>query len=132
LLFELLAAARPEARGEAGPAVAPVVRAVAEQCGAELHGSAPDDARTACTADELAGLVIAAVLDTTRPRVELRVRAIENKPWLQLLCIGARDGLDPLIEAIAAAVGGEASCSPGRDGTELAIELPLVQSSSSS
>ena len=126
LLFELLAAARTAPRSEAGPPVAPIVRVVATECGAELVCSLPDDARCYCRADELEGLVLAALLDTTRPRLELRARKIEGKPWLQLLCIGSRDGVDPLIEAIAVAAGGEATCSPGRDGTELAVELPLA------
>lgn len=136
ILLEMLAAARPEDRNTWGPPVAPLVRAAVELARpampspVDFTGELADDVRSLCTADELEGLVLAALLDTPRARVVLRARTIQGKPWLQLLCIGARQDrvqYAELVEALAAQAGGEVSVSPGRDGTELAIELPAAK-----
>lgn len=136
ILLELLAAARPEERNAWGPPVAPLVRAAVELArpavpgGVDFSCELPDDARSLCTADELEGLVLAALLDTPRAKVVLRARTIAGKPWLQLLCIGARADrvhYEELVEGLATQSGGEVSVSPGREGTELAIELPVAR-----
>jgi hypothetical protein len=116
-----------------------------------------EDIRTRATADELSATVIAALLDATDPapwylnsaearasriRLWVRQRSIEKKPFVELLVIADRPYaavamlLEPpgplyLVRLAAQAAGGEASISEGREGVELAIELP-VQSSSSS
>jgi hypothetical protein len=121
-----------------------------------------EDVRTRATADELAATVIAALLDATDPapwyletaearaasiasriRLWVRQRSIEKKPFVELLVIADRPytavamllespGPLYLVRLAAQAAGGEASISEGREGVELAIELPVIQSSSSS
>jgi signal transduction histidine kinase len=121
-----------------------------------------DDVRTRATADELSAAVIAALLDATDPvpwylngtearaaaaasriRLWVRQRTVEKKPIVEVLVIVDRPYmavamlLEPpgplyVVRLAAQAAGGEASISEGREGVELAIELPVVQSSSSS
>ena len=138
ILHDLLAAARPTERTEPGPPVATHVRAGADAArpavagGVDVAIELPDDVRTLCTGDELEAIVIGALLDMPRARVQLRTRTIGGKPWVQLLCIGARHDrveYEGFVEAIATQAGGEVSVSPGRDGTELAVELPVVHAS---
>jgi hypothetical protein len=73
----------------------------------------------------------------------VRQRTVEKKPIVEVLVIVDRPYiavamlLDPpgplyVVRLAAQAAGGEASISEGREGVELAIELPVVQSSSSS
>jgi hypothetical protein len=137
-LGELLAAAAPAMRTLPGPPVAPSVRAAIDEArgalAAHIEASIElaDDVRTRATADELTALVVAALLatdDATRVSIVVRPRTIAGKPYAQLLWIDDRRDRDeavlpPLLAAIAERAGGEASLSPGRDGLELAIELP--------
>jgi hypothetical protein len=138
ILHDLIAAARPVERTEPGPPVAHHVRAGAEAARAVVPGGLdiaidlPADVRSLCSGDELEGLVIGALLDMPRATVQLRARTIGGKPWVQLLCIGARHDrveYESFVEALASQAGGEVSVSPGRDGTELAIELPVAPGS---
>ena len=120
-----------------------------------------DDVCTRATSDELSAAVIAALLDATDPapwylttearagatatriRLWVRQRSVEKKPLVEVLVIADRPYaavamlLEPpgplyLVRLAAQAAGGEASISEGREGVELAIEIPVVQSSSSS
>lgn len=146
VLGELLAAARPAARTGPGAPVARIVRDALELARGALLGplemriDVPADARTACTADELEAMTLAAVLeagDAARIAVSVRARTIAGEPWIELLRADDR-ALDEverpvappgglfLIERLAARVGGEVSLSPGRGGPELAIALPVV------
>jgi hypothetical protein len=115
-----------------------------------------DDVRTRATADELQAAVIAALLDATDPaawylptveartaviatriRLWVRQRTVEKRPFVELLVIADRPYqpvamlLEPpgplyVVRLAAQAAGGEASISEGREGVELAIELPVV------
>ncbi len=141
VLGDLLAAAAPAARTQPGPAVAPAVRAVIEHARAALAAridaaiELADDARTLATADELDALILCALLatdDATRVSIRVRARTIAGKPFAQLLWIDDRrdrDGatLPPLVVALAERANGEASLAPGRDGLELAVELPVAR-----
>lgn len=121
-----------------------------------------DDVRTRATADELMAAVLAALLDATDPaawylqtaevraantasrvRLWVRQRTVEKRPFVEILVIADRPYitvamlLEPpgplyVVRLAAQAAGGEASISEGREGVELAIEIPVVQSSSSS
>jgi hypothetical protein len=145
VLGDLLAAARPEVRTTTGPAVTPTLRAAIDQVRAatavpfEAQLEVSDDVRTRATGDELAAIVFSVLLDgarnASRLRVWLRQRQIEKKPWIELLVIADRASFEdtlPFVSSAAQAAGGDASISDGRDGIELAIELPVAQSSSSS
>ncbi|HEY1558934.1 MAG TPA: hypothetical protein VGF94_29120 [Kofleriaceae bacterium] len=134
LLNELLAAARPEERA-AGPAALPLIRHALELArplfgdGVDFVADLPDDACTRAARDELEGIVLAAALGSLEPRlhVELRQRSVARAPWLQLLVHGARrTDYDDLLDGLTELAGGELSISPGRSGTELALELPLA------
>jgi hypothetical protein len=139
-LGELLAAAVPATRMQLGPPVAQALRDAIEEARGALaaHVDASielaEDVRTRATGDELAALVFAALLatdDATRVSIVVRARTIAGKPYAQLLWIDDRRARDevvlpPLVAALAERAGGEASLSPGRDGLELAIELPAV------
>ena len=136
-LAELLALARPPERTAAGAEVAGVVRRAVEAARpavaapVELACEVAEDVRALATAEELEAMVIAALLDAdgaTRVRLLVRARVIQGRPWVQLVRVDDRrrdaSGFEHGIEAIAAAAGGEVSLSEGRDGWELAIELP--------
>ena len=139
VLATLLEAARPAERSEPGPPVAAIVRAAAERVralfpeGITFVSDAPEDLRSLCREDELHGIVIAAALGSAASalRLELHARTIEKRPWLQLLCHGPRRaGYDDLIESLAALGAGEVTLSAGREGDELAIELPVASRTS--
>jgi hypothetical protein len=115
-----------------------------------------DEVRTRATADELQAAVIAALLDATDPaawylptveartaviatriRLWVRQRTVEKRPYVELLVIADRPYqpvamlLEPpgplyVVRLAAQAAGGDASISEGREGVELAIELPVV------
>lgn len=141
VLGDLLAAAAPPAR-QAGAAIVPVVRAALDRARPaiaarlELTAELGDDVRAFASDDELDALALAALLDAdtagaTRVSLALRARTIARKPFIQLLCIDDRRDPDTaatpaLIDALAERAGGEASLSPGRDGLELAVELPVA------
>jgi signal transduction histidine kinase len=152
-LGNLIAASKPVVPTEAGAAIAPVVRAAAElarpSVGApiDVRIELADLVRTSATADELEAIVLAAVLDAsnaTKIWLELRVRAIEGKPWIELLRIDDRrtisdvdlaHAFEPfvgpgpglhLVRALAERVGGEVSLSAGRVGPELVVALPVA------
>lgn len=151
VLGELMAAARPEVRDQPGIAVAPVVRAAAElarpaiAAPLELRVELADVAQARCAADELEAIVIVALLDAadaTKVGLQLRARAIEGKPWIELLRIDDRqhgpdadyaEAFEPfagrgpglhLVRVLAERSGGEASLSAGRTGLELVVALP--------
>jgi hypothetical protein len=138
-LAGLLAAARPEERTAKGPAVASVIQAAVEAARSAIAHSPEvrlDLVETVCTratAEELEAVVLAALLDASRTasRVQLwaRQRQIEKKPWVELLVIADKTSFDDAIglaRAAAQAAGGDASVSDGREGVELAIELPVA------
>lgn len=139
VLADLLAAARPEQRMTAGPAVVPALRAAFDQVRTatavpfEAQLDVVDDVRTRATAEELDAIVFSALLDgarsASRLRVWVRQRQIEKKPWLELLVIADRASFDDalgFLSSAAQAAGGDASIADGRDGVELAIELPVA------
>jgi len=150
-LAGLLAAARPEDRsGYAGAPVTPAVLAAIERArsattlAVEVRVDLAEDVRTRATAEELEAAVLAAVLDAghgpaaaTRLQLWVRQRQIEKRPWVELLAIADRayrvvaSLLDPpgalhVVRLAAQAAGGDASVSEGRDGVELAVELPIA------
>lgn len=108
----------------------------------EVHLDLTEDVRTRATAGELEASVLAVLLAATwgqgaatRLDVRARQRLIEKKPWIELLVIADRvpfDAPPQVVNALAEDAGGGASLSDGRTGVELALELPVVQSSSSS
>lgn len=124
----------------------------------ELRDELDDTVRTLSTGEELEGMMFAALVDAmmpaeappaagaTRITVVLRERTIERKRWLEVLRIDDRKpvgdvelahAFEPasLLHVVASAAkqaGGEVSLAPGRGGLELAIALPVAQSSSSS
>jgi hypothetical protein len=154
VLMDLIASATQQPRREVGAAIATAVRSAAEL--AQTAVAAPLDVRieladmvcSPCTAEELEAMVLAAVLDAsdaTKIGIQLRARAIDGKPWIELLRFDDRKITDDelgaqfelfaglhLVRVIADRVGGEASLSPGRTGLELVVALPVAQSSSSS
>jgi nitrogen-specific signal transduction histidine kinase len=149
LLADMVAAARPIDRHEVGPVVTSTVRAAAEQGRAAVPGSLElridldDTVHTFANAEELEAIVLAAILEAasaTRITIVVRERMIQGKRWVEILRVCDRqqfgDGelahmFEPhsLLHVVAGAAklaGGEASLSPGRNGLELAIELPVV------
>jgi len=83
------------------------------------------------SAEQLHALVLAMLLDSTdasRIRLLVRARTIGGKHHVQLIRDDDRDEgeVPALVAALAAHAGGEASIAPGRDGMELAIELPVA------
>jgi len=138
VLADLLAAARPEERPTGDPVV-PALRAAIDQVRPatvldfEVRVDAAEDVRTRATGEELATIVFASLLDgargASRLRLWVRERQIEKRPWVELLVIADRaqfEGTLGFLSSAAQAAGGDASVSDGRDGVELAIELPLA------
>ena len=148
VLTDLIASARPQARKDAGAAIAPAVRAAAElvrpavAAGLEVRIELADLVHSHLTTEELEAIVILSVLDAaaaTKITIQLRARAIEGKPWIELLRFDDRPaaaedfdkpfqpftGLS-LVKMLADRVGGEASLSAGRPGLELVIALPVA------
>ncbi|MBV8758586.1 MAG: hypothetical protein JO257_14970 [Deltaproteobacteria bacterium] len=150
VLSDMMAAARPPERTAVGPAFGPTVRAVIEEArgviGAtlDLRSELSNGQATHATAEELAAIVYAAMLDAEDAKsmtFMLRERQINKKPWVELLRFDTRQGVEPeasrylpFLEMAVKPGGGEASLSPGRNGLELAIAFPIAiaQSSSSS
>ena len=138
VLGQLLAIARPEERTTPGAPVAATIRATIELARVALTlpvtliADLAEDVCTRATAAELEAIVIAALLDTsnaTRIALQVRVRTIEGRPWIELLRIDDRaevTSFDPAIAAIAAPAAGEVTISEGRTGWELSIELPVA------
>ena len=149
VLGDLLAAARPEERAQAGAAVAPAVRDAARlaqpaiAASVDLKVELSDTARTRATAAELEAIVIAAVIDADaagKLTLVLRERQIQGAAWIELLRIDDRNRVDEIdaarafepfsmlqfVKGVVDRVGGEVSLAPGRGGLELAIALPLV------
>jgi signal transduction histidine kinase len=147
-LAQMIAAAHPEERRGPGEPAAPILRETIELVRAatsvplEVHLDLTEDARTRATARELEACVLSALLTSTwgqgaatRLHVRARQRQIEKKPWIEVLVIADRMPFEAppgVVAAVAEAAGGGASLSDGRTGIELAIELPISQSSSSS
>ncbi len=148
VLAQMFAAARPGDREALGPAFATAVRAAVELVQPavvppiELRVELPETVRTYATADEIEAMVLAAVLDAApaeRLTLLLRERKIRNRRWVELLRFDDRhhmaDGelahmFEPhsllhVVAGVAKAAGGDASLSPGREGLELAVELPV-------
>jgi hypothetical protein len=122
-----------------GPPITPTLRAAIDQVRTatsvpfEAQLDVGDEVHTRATADELAAIVYSALLDgarnASRLRVWLRQRQIEKKPWVELLVIADRASFDDALGFLcsaAQAAGGDASMADGRDGIELAIELPVA------
>jgi hypothetical protein len=149
LLVEMVAATRAADRVEVGPVVTHTVRAAVEQGRAAVPGSLElridldDTVHTYASTEELEAMVLAAILDaksSTRMTIVARERLIQGRRWVEILRVDDRqqfgDGelahmFEPhsLLHVVAGAAkmaGGEASLSPGRNGLELAIELPVV------
>lgn len=151
-LAALLAVAQLDARTGAGVEVAPCVRAAIELARPAiaprivLQIDAHETTRTHATARELEAIVLAIALDAhaaTRIAITLRERAIEGKPWLELLRVDDRRETIParpfelpsllhVVDRFALRLGGEATLAQGRTGLELVVALPVLQSSSSS
>jgi len=135
VLGELIQASHPEEperAAEVAPAVRAAVRLAQPAIAApiELAIELGDDVRARASETEIEALVLASLLDASdAPRVRLHVRArtIGGKPHVQVLrCDDRQAGeLPALVDALAAHAGGEASIGAGRDGLELAIELPV-------
>ncbi|MDB4958662.1 MAG: hypothetical protein JWO36_6231 [Myxococcales bacterium] len=150
VLGELIASARPEPRRSVGAAIAPGVRAATELVRPAI--AAPLDVRieladlvhSHLTTDELEAMVVSAVLDAsaaTKIGLQLRARAIDGKPWIELLRFDDRPIADEdfasafepfaglsVVKLLAERVGGEASLSAGRPGVELVVALPVAAS----
>lgn len=142
VLTDMLAATTPVERSEAGPPVATAIRAAVELARPaiaavlDLRVEVADAARTRATADELEAMAIAIVLDArdaTRVSIELRERAIQGTPWIELLRSDDRravpdDPLAPLhlVQQLVERAGGEVSVAPGRAGLELVVALPVA------
>lgn len=136
VLGDLMAAASADPPAGRAP-LAPAVRAAAARvqpaiaAPLELGLELGDDVHARATDRELEALVLAMILDAgecSRVRLRVQPRTIAGKPYLQLLrSDDRRDGtVPPLVDALARHAGGEASAAPGRDGLELAIELPVA------
>jgi hypothetical protein len=135
VLGQLIAAANAEAPAAKAP-IAPAVRAAAAliqpaaAAPVEVAIEIGDDVMARASADELEALALALLYDAVdgaRVRLVVRPRTIAGKAHVQLLrCDDRRDGaVSPLVEALAIHAGGEASAAPGRDGLEIAVELPV-------
>lgn len=123
----------------------------------ELRDELDDTVTTLATGDELEATMLAALIDAmtpaststagaTRISVVLRERTIERKRWVEVLRIDDRKSLgdsevarafEPpsllhVVAGVAKQADGEVSLAPGRNGLELALALPVAQSSSSS
>jgi signal transduction histidine kinase len=146
-LGDLMAAARPPAAPPQGsPIREPIDAAVdalreAFDLGlVDVQVSAPAEAATRCTAEELEHLVLGLVLDLAdeRPsaapiRLVVREREIEGAPWIEFVRVS--DAAAPhgerfelrVVETIARRAGGELTTSEGRGGgEELVVALPEV------
>ncbi|HEU0036774.1 MAG TPA: hypothetical protein VFQ53_39455 [Kofleriaceae bacterium] len=143
---ELMAVARPDvviARGApVGPAVAAALATLRPAIEVDIHLAPPPDTATRCSAQELEHLLIGLALDAidddpvAERRIELfvRQRAIDGKPWIEIL----RTTTEPLppederfelraVIAIAQRAGGEVASSERRGGgVELIVALPVV------
>jgi hypothetical protein len=146
-LAELMAVARPDEVIAAGAPVGAVLAAAVEAMRAastipvDLHLAVRPEVTTRCSASELEHLVfglaldaVAEVADGAPTPIELfvRERAIEGKPWLEIVR-GARlerseDHFDlRTVEAIAIKNGGELARSARRGGgIEVIVALPLI------
>jgi hypothetical protein len=150
VLTELIASARPQQPREKGAAIAPTVRAAAELATPAVAGvldvriELADMVHSLLVADEIEAMVLSAVLDAsaaTKIGLQLRARAIEGKPWIELLRFDDRrisdedfgKSFEPfaglsIVKILAERVGGEASLSAGRAGLELVVALPVATS----
>ncbi|HSN28210.1 MAG TPA: hypothetical protein VLT45_18115 [Kofleriaceae bacterium] len=144
VLSDMMAAARPPERTSVGPAFGPTVRAALDEVrgliapAVDLRSELGDGATTRATAEELSAIIYAALLDAEDARsitFMLRERPINKKPWVELLRFDTRQGVEPessrylpFLETAVKPGGGEASLSPGRNGLELAIAFPIVES----
>jgi hypothetical protein len=153
VLGELIAMAKPGPRKVEGVAIAPAVRAAVEQAQpglaaqVDLRVELADMVKAPCLPDELETIVLCSLLDAARATklgLHLRARAIEGKPWLELIRIDDRKDVSDsdfsrafepfatpgpglhLVRVLAERCGGEASLSPGRAGLELVIALPVA------
>ena len=136
VLSELIMASQPEDTEQVS-AIAPVVRAAvrlgqpAIEAPIELAVELADDVRVRASDAELEALVLALALDAgdaARVRLHVRARTIGGKHHVQLVRWDDRAdaALPALVDALATHAGGEASIGAGREGTELAIELPVA------
>lgn len=134
LLAELFAAAG-EAGADDSAQVAPAVRAAVARVqpalavSVELACDLSDDIAAFATAAQLEGLVLAALFDAhdcARVELRCRTRKIGGRPFVQIVRVDDREDaqMPRLVEALAELARGEASIGAGRDGSELAIELP--------
>jgi hypothetical protein len=82
---------------------------------------------TALAGEELEQLVFALVLDAGARELLVRERAIDGKPWLELVAgVDGAAGELRVAQAIVERGGGELTSSPGRTrGTEIVAALPV-------
>jgi hypothetical protein len=141
-LTELMAVARPEetiVRGApVGAAVDAAMDALRTAIDVDIHLAPPPETATRCTAAELEHILIGLALDLAgndSERIELfvRERAIDGKPWIEIVRSstyvpdGDRFELRA-VEAIAKHAGGELATSDRRGGgEELVVALPVVR-----
>lgn len=153
VLADLIAAAK--AQPERGPAaaLAPAVRAAVElatpalAAPTDLRVELADSAMTTATAEEVEAIVIASLLEAspaTKIGLHVRARAIEGKPWFELIRFDDRQtvadadfsraferfaspgpGLH-LVRCLAERAGGDATLTTGRNGLELVVALPVA------
>ncbi len=126
----------PLARGApVGPAIGRVIGELADVVEVGVDYAIDVDAATALDEPAIAHLAIGMMLDVVdAPWIELEVRerAIEGAPWIELVR-GTRAGNDGdhfdlrLVEALAARAGGEVTRSVrGDGGIELVVAMPAL------
>jgi hypothetical protein len=134
-LTALMATVRPARTVVRGVPVGVALAAVVESSRAfvaiDLHLAVAPDTATACTAEDLAHLVIGLALDAaSHVDLSVREREIAGKPHVEIVR-GALGVADPfelgVCEAIAVRAGGELGTSEARGGgTEVIVALPVV------
>ena len=139
-LTELMTVARPDeviTRGApVGRAVDAAITALRLAIDIDIHLATPPDTATRCDAAELEHILIGLALDIADDpaRIELTVRerAIDSKPWIEIVRASAYvppgDRFElRTVEAIAHRAGGELATSDRRGGgEELVVALPVV------
>lgn len=139
-LTELMEVARPDEvikRGApVGRAVDAAISALRLAIDVDIHLATPPDTATRCNAAELEHILIGLALDTaddpSRIELTVRERAIDGKPWIEIVrssaYVPAGDRFElRAVEAIVQRAGGEVATSDRRGGgEELVVALPVV------
>lgn len=140
-LEDMMAVARPDEvivpGAPVGAAVDAAIGALRPAIAVDIHLATPPDTVTRCTAGELEHILIGLALDLVEDPgpidLYVRERAIDGKPWIEIVrssaFVPAGDRFElRAVEAIAKRAGGELAISDRRGGgEELVVALPVLR-----